>query len=196
MGISADDAVTYRLKLRKKFIELKPHHERQAQSQMEMIMTVQAARMPVGVSSGGRIFGTILLSGLASEIVWEVWARLITPLWVGGPLEPAALVQSVFGFSNRFAGEIIHFLVGLLAYPFGYIFIALPIARAVVPFLPWWIVALGYGVGLWVFALYIMAHLIAGLPAFLGFIPLTWASLLGHLAFALAGAAVVKARLG
>ena len=49
------------------------------------------------------------------------------------------------------------------------------------PWAPWWLVALGYGVGLWIFALFIMAHLIAGLPAFLGFIPLTWASLVGHL---------------
>ena len=37
------------------------------------------------------------------------------------------------------------------------------------PALPWWLVAAGYGVGLWIFALYVMAHLIAGLPAFLGF---------------------------
>jgi hypothetical protein len=159
-------------------------------------MIAQAARMPVAQSSGGRIFTTILLSGIASEIVWEVWARLITPLWVGGPLEPAALVQSVFGLSSRFAAELIHFMVGLLAYPFGYIFIALPIARTIVPFLPWWMVALGYGVGLWVFALYIMAHLFGGQPPFLGFIPLTWASLVGHLLFSLAGASVVKARHG
>jgi hypothetical protein len=163
---------------------------------MEMIMTAQAMKMPIRASSGGRIFTTILLSGLASEIVWEVWARLITPLWVGGPLEPAALVQSVFGLSSRFAAELIHFMVGLLAYPFGYIFIALPLARAIVPFLPWWTVALGYGVGLWIFALYIMAHLIAGLPAFLDWHPIAWASLGGHLLFSLAGAAVVKARHG
>ena len=159
-------------------------------------MTAQAARMPIGESSGGRIFTTILLSGLASEIVWEVWARVLTPLWVGGPLEPAALVQSVFGLSSRFAAEIIHFMVGLLAYPFGYIFIALPIAHTLVPFLPWWIVALGYGVGLWIFALYVMAHLVAGLPAFLAWHLIAWASLGGHLLFALAGAAVVKARHG
>jgi hypothetical protein len=159
-------------------------------------MTMQATTAPIGTSSGGRIFTTILLSGLTSEIVWEVWARLLTPLWVGGPLEPAALVQSVFGLSSRFAAEVIHFMVGLLAYPFGYIFIALPLARVIVPFLPWWMVALGYGVGLWVFALYVMAHLIAGLPAFLGFYPIAWASLGGHLLFALAGAAVVRARHG
>ena len=62
------------------------------------------------------------------------------------------------------------------------------------PWAPWWLVALGYGVGLWIFALYVMAHLIAGLPAFLGFIPLTWASLVGHLLFALVLAWVVRWR--
>ncbi len=159
-------------------------------------MNVQAAKPSAGDVGVGGIIVTILLAGLASEVVWETWARVITPLLVGGPLEPAALVQSVFGLSDRTIAEIIHFLVGLIAYPFGYIFIARPIAKAIFPFLPWWIVGLGYGVGLWIFALYIMAHLFAGLPPFLGFVPLAWASLVGHLLFAVAGAAVVKARLG
>ena len=39
-----------------------------------------------------------------------------------------------------------------------------------------------------------MAHLVAGLPPFLGFIPLTWASLVGHLLFALVLAWVVRWR--
>jgi hypothetical protein len=146
-------------------------------------------------SSLTRIAITVLLAGIAAEAVWEVWARLITPLLAGGPLEPAALVQDVFGLKSRFAAEIIHFLVGLIAYPIGYIVIARPLGKAIVPWMPWWLVALGYGVGLWIFALYIMAHLFAGHPAFLGFIPLTWASLGGHLAFSVALAAVVQARL-
>lgn len=141
------------------------------------------------------IAATVLLAGLAAEFTWEVWARLITPLWVGGPLEPAALVQDVFKLESRFAAEVIHFLVGLIAYPIGYIVIARPLARLIVPWMPWWLVAFGYGVGLWIFALYIMAHLFAGQPPFLGFIPLTWASLVGHLAFSLALAAVVRSRL-
>lgn len=141
------------------------------------------------------LVATVLLAGVAAEVVWEVWARLITPLWVGGPLEPAALVQDVFGLNSRFTAELIHLAVGLIAYPIGYIYIARPIAGAIFPWMPWWLVALGYGVGLWIFALYIMAHLFAGHPPFLGFIPLTWASLIGHLAFAVALAAVVEARL-
>ena len=137
---------------------------------------------------------TVLLAGFAADIAWEVWARAITPLWVGGPLQPAGLVQSVFGFQNLVAAEAIHGVVGVVFYPLGYLFIARPIARTVTPFLPWWIVGLGFGVGLWVFALYVMAHLIAGLPAFLGFIQLTWASLVGHMLFGLITAAVVRWR--
>lgn len=166
-------------------------------------MSTNTAELRSNTSPACSIFITILLAGLASEIVWEIWARIITPLWVGGPLEPAALVQSVFGLTEPVAGisartiaEVIHVLVGLIAYPFGYVFIARPIARAIFPWMPWWMVGLGYGVGLWVFALYIMAHIFAGLPPFLGFITLTWASLIGHMLFALAGAAVVKARMG
>lgn len=137
---------------------------------------------------------TAVIAGIAADIAWEIWARGITPFWVGGPLEPAALVQGVFGLSSRFAAELIHLFVGVVAYPLGYLFIARPLARSVTPFLPWWIVGLGFGVGLWVFALYVMAHFFAGQPPFLGFIPLTWASLVGHLIFGVVCAATVRWR--
>jgi hypothetical protein len=137
---------------------------------------------------------TALIAGLAADLAWEVWARVFTPLWVGGPLEPAALVQSVFGLQSRFLGEVIHFVVGFAFYPLGYLFIARPLARAILPALPWWLVGAGFGVGLWIFALYVMAHLIAGLPPFLGFITLTWASLVGHLIFGVVTAAVIRWR--
>jgi hypothetical protein len=155
---------------------------------------------PSGPSLLPRLTGSLLLSallaGLAADISWEIWARAITPLWLGGPLEPAALVQSVFGLQSRIAAELIHLVVGVLFYPLGYLYIARPLARVLVPFLPWWVVGLGFGLGLWVFALYVMAHLFAGLPAFLGFIPLAWASLIGHLIFGLVTATVVRWREG
>jgi hypothetical protein len=137
---------------------------------------------------------TAVLAGAAADIVWEGWARYVTPLLVGGPLQPAALVQSVFGFQSWFWAEVIHGIVGVLFYPLGYLFVARPIARVVTPFLPWWVVGAGFGLGLWVFALYVMAHLIAGLPAFLGFIPLAWASCAGHVVFGIVTAAVVRWR--
>ena len=142
----------------------------------------------------GATLATAVLAGAAADLVWEGWARLVTPALVGGPLQPAALVQSVFGFQDWLTAELIHGVVGVVFYPLGYLYIARPLARIVTPFLPWWAVGLGFGAGLWVFALYVMAHLFAGLPAFLGFIPLAWASLAGHMLFGLVCAAVVRWR--
>ncbi len=137
---------------------------------------------------------TLLIAGLAADLTWEVWARMITPLIVGGPLEPAALVQSVFGLKSRLTGEIIHLVVGFLFYPIGYLYIARPLQRFILPSLPWVLTALGFGAGLFVFSLYIMAHLIAGFPPFLGWVPLAWCSLFGHLLFGLIVGVVVQLR--
>ena len=137
---------------------------------------------------------SLLVAGALADAAWEIWARLITPLWVGGPLQPEALVQSVFGFQSNLAGELIHIVVGVVFYPIGYVYVARPLARMVAPFLPWWVVGAGFGVGLWVFALYVMAHLFAGLPPFLGWVTLAYASLLGHMLFGVITAAYVQWR--
>jgi hypothetical protein len=139
---------------------------------------------------------TALIAGIAADLTWELWARVITPYLpgVGRPLEPAALVQSVFGLESRLVGEIIHLVVGFAFYPLGYLYIVRPLQRAIIPGLPWYLTAAGFGVGLWIFALYVMAHLIAGLPAFLDFTPLAWASCAGHIIFGLVTGVVVKWR--
>ncbi|MCJ8237455.1 hypothetical protein [Peteryoungia algae] len=155
---------------------------------MTMIETDKAPVLP---RLSGRLLTTIVIAGLVADMTWEIWARGITPLLVGGPLEPAGLIQSVFGFQNRFAAEIIHAIVGIILYPIGYLFIARPLQRMIFPRLPLFLTGLGFGTGLWIFALYVMAHLIAGFPPFLGFIPLTWVSLVGHWLFGLIVAYVV-----
>ena len=96
---------------------------------------------------------TSLLAGLGADLGWEVWARVVTPMLpgVGGPLEPAGLIQSVFGFQSRPAGEAIHLIVGVVFYPLGFLLIARPLQRVLLPRLPWWLTALGFGVGLFVF---------------------------------------------
>lgn len=135
---------------------------------------------------------TVILAGIAADVTWEIWARLITPLWVGGPLQPAALVQSVFGFENLLLAELIHAVVGIVFYPIGYLLIARPLQQLVFPKLPLLVTGIGFGTGLWVFALYVMAHIFAGLPPFLGFISLTWASLIGHILFGIVVAFTVR----
>jgi len=61
---------------------------------------------------------------------------------------------------------------------------------------PWLASAVLYGVILWVFALYFMAHLIAGNAAFLGWTGITWVALVGHVVFAVVAAIVVRVREG
>ncbi len=161
---------------------------------MQSMSIEQPSSMSLFPPLTGRTVATLLIAGLAADLTWEIWARMITPLFVGGPLEPAALVQSVFGLQSRLVGEIIHLVVGFLFYPIGYVYIARPLQRLILPSLPWYVTALGFGAGLFVFALYIMAHLIAGFPPFLGWVPLAWCSLFGHLLFGLIVGAIVRHR--
>ena len=65
-----------------------------------------------------------------------------------------------------------------------------PLSR-LAPVVPWWAVGFIYGAALWVFAVYVMAHLIAGNPPFLGWGSLTWVALWGHALFGLVIAAIV-----
>ena len=82
----------------------------------------------------------------------------------------------------------------MIFYTLGYLLIARPVQKMIVPALHWSLTAVAYGVALWVFALYIVAHLIAGKPAFLGFSGITWVTFWGHIVFALVAAWVIEAR--
>ena len=98
-----------------------------------------------------------------------------------------------FGSSPAGAAQLLHTMTGVVFYVLGYLLVARPIQRSVVPALHWSLTALAYGIVLWVFALYIMAHLVAGLPAFLGFTGITWVALWGHILFAVIAAWVIEA---
>ncbi len=91
---------------------------------------------------------------------------------------------------------MLHILTGLLFYPIGYLFAARPVARAVAPRTPWWVVGTVYGAVIWLWAVYVMAYLVAGLPPFFGFTEFTWVALAGHLLFGWVVAAVIRWRLG
>ena len=62
------------------------------------------------------------------------------------------------------------------------------------PSLPWFVTGAAYGVVLYVFAMYVMAHLFAGFPPFFGFNGLSQSSLIGHTMLGVAIAGVVNAR--
>ncbi|MEM8790007.1 MAG: hypothetical protein AAGE80_00215 [Pseudomonadota bacterium] len=153
---------------------------------------------------------TILLAGAMATVAFDFFGQTISPLlkglgsdFIGAKLAPVPLAQSVLAKLSGIPGKDLralgiphgmHVLTGLIAYPLGWLLIARPIYRAILPDLPWVIPAVLYGVALWVFALYFMAHLVAGNPPFLGFGGITWVALWGHIVFAVVAAWVIQWR--
>ena len=138
----------------------------------------------------------ILLSGAVGTLAFDLWGKAIAPLLGLGGLAPVGLARGflgALGLPNSGAwGNLMHlFLVGVIAYPVGWLFIARPIFARVAPGLHWVIASALYGVALWVFAIGFIAWF-AGNPAFLGFARITWVALAGHVLYAVAAAASVQ----
>lgn len=136
-----------------------------------------------------RTLRDLCLGGAAGLLTWELFARLLTPEVIGGPLEPASLIISLF--ENLFAvnpgrpvAEALHYVTGIALYPLAY-WILTRLARSLGPTLD----GLLWGIATWVIALGLFASL-AGLPFMLGFIPLTWMSLVGHMLYAMVAVGV------
>ena len=141
---------------------------------------------------------TLLSAGALATIAFDAFGQGLSPLLGYAKLAPVGLAGStlkqVFGANPAGAAYLLHVLTGLIFYTLGYFLIARALQRVVLPRLHWSLTAVAYGVALWVFALYIMAHLVAGMPPFLGFTGITWVALWGHILFAFVAAAVIEAQ--
>lgn len=143
-----------------------------------------------------RSFFQILTAGALATIAFDLFGQGLSPLFGFAKLAPVGLANgtltAVFGSAPQGAADALHIMTGLVAYPLGYLLVARPIAAKILPRLHWSLVAIGYGIGLWVFALYGVAHLVAGLKPFLGFTGITWVALWGHILFAFVAAWVLE----
>lgn len=131
----------------------------------------------------------ILISGAVGTVSFDLWGQAISPMLGFASLAPVGLARSLLGAlglpNGAPAGNLMHlFLVGLLAYPIGWLFILRPIQQKLVPALPMLASAALYGVGLWVFAIGGVTA-VAGLPFFLNFTGITWVALVGHVIYAI-----------
>lgn len=83
---------------------------------------------------------TLLLAGSAATIAFDMFGQALAPLAGYAKLAPALLAGSVVkvivGELIKHAGSLVHFLTGLIAYAFGWMFIAKTIADRVAPNLP------------------------------------------------------------
>lgn len=144
-----------------------------------------------------RTLFTLLSAGALATVAFDAYGQGISPLLGMAKLAPVGLasstLKSVFGASPAGLAHLLHMVTGMVFYVLGYFLIARPLQRAVLPQLPWLATAIIYGVVLWVFALYVMAHLVAGMPAFLGFSGITYVALYGHILYAVVAAWVIEA---
>lgn len=141
---------------------------------------------------------TMILAGAIGTAAFDLFGQSLSPMLGFANLAPVPLannvIQVLFGATYRPGAELLHYLAGLVAYPLGWMVLARPLAARLLPALHWWLTAALYGIVLWIFALYVMAHLVAGNPPFLAFTGITWVALVGHVIYALAAASVVEWR--
>ena len=164
-----------------------------------MTMEAAARSTVLGVPALSReTLVTMLVAGCVATIAFDLFGQAISPILGFANLAPVPLAtqtwQVVFGEAYRPGGHLLHYVAGLIAYPAGWMFIWRPAVERIVPMLPWLLSAVVYGVALWVFALYVMAHFVAGNPPFLNFTGITWVALVGHILFAVVAATVEHAR--
>ena len=164
---------------------------------MTAVTTTKASFFP---SLDRKVLIALALSGVAATIAFDFFGQVVSPALGFADLIPVALAKLVIakfiGVTTMSGAYVLHFLTGLLFYPLGYLFAARPVASAVAPGMPWWAVGTIYGAVIWLWAVYVMAYLVAGLPPFFGFTEFTWVALAGHLLFGWVAAAVIRWRLG
>jgi hypothetical protein len=139
--------------------------------------------------------GLMFISGFFATNAFDFWGQVVSPGLGFANLSPHGLAKSLLESlglpSNDFAGYFVHFyLVGLIGYPIGWMFIFAPIWRRVIGQTSWILPAAVYGFGLWVFAIGGITA-IAGLPLFLGFTGITWVALVGHVLYGVVMVAVL-----
>lgn len=141
--------------------------------------------------------GLMFLAGAMATMAFDLWGQLISPGIGWANLSPHGLAKSLlgtFGLPNGdFAGYFVHFyLVGLIGYPVGWLFIFKPVWEKVLGGLGgWFLPAAVYGFGLWVFAIGGITA-IAGLPFFLNFTGITWVALVGHVLYGIVLVLVIR----
>lgn len=132
----------------------------------------------------------VILAGSVATVAFDLFGQALSPMAGYAKLAPVGLangtINALLGTKIAGGGYLLHMIVGLLAYPLGWLLIAKPLSDRVTPWMPKVLVAAAYGIGLWVFALYIMAHWVVGMKPFLGFTGITWVALVGHILYALA----------
>ncbi len=126
---------------------------------------------------------TLVAAGGVGELALEFFAWWIVPATLGKPMRPDVLVADLARSLLHVDISVVlavslHLAAGILIFPLLFV-----VARAAIGFKTTLIPAAVYGVILWLVAQAVLAPL-AGRPVMLGWIANTWASLVGHVLYA------------
>jgi hypothetical protein len=142
--------------------------------------------------------GLMFISGFFATNAFDLWGQVVSPALGFANLSPHGLAKSLLGSlglpNGDFAGYFVHFyLVGLIGYPVGWLFVFKPIWKAVTgDRFGWFLPSAIYGFGLWLFAIGGITF-IAGLPFFLNFTGIAWVALVGHVLYGIVLVGVLRA---
>lgn len=141
--------------------------------------------------------GLMFIAGFVGTNAFDLWGQIVSPALGFANLSPhglaLSLLQSLGLPSNDFAGYFVHFyLVGLIGYPAGWLFVFAPVWRATIGPTHWLMTSSAYGLGLWLFAIGGVTA-VAGLPFFLNFTGIAWVALVGHVLYGVVMVATMRA---
>ena len=144
-----------------------------------------------------RTLGRMFVAGFFATIAFDLWGQIVSPALGFANLSPHGLAKSLLARlglpSDDFAGYFMHFyLVGLIGYPVGWMFIFAPVWNRRIGKTHWFVPSAIYGFGIFLFAIGGITA-IAGLPLFLGFTGITWVALVGHTLYGIVLVAVLQA---
>lgn len=76
----------------------------------------------------------LMVGGALGLLLWELWARLLTPAVLGYPLEPAGLLDALFRHNLGLAvpwllREALHYAIGIAGYPLAYFLVSRLVPR-------------------------------------------------------------------
>lgn len=158
-------------------------------------VSMTGARVP---AMSSRIVGLMFIAGFVATTAFDLWGQAISPGLGFANLSPHGLARSLLGSfglpSSDFLGYFVHFyVVGLIGYPVGWLYVFKPVWTAAFGAGTGWLVPSAvYGLGLWAFAIGGVT-LLAGLPFFLNFTGITWVALVGHVLYGIVLVAVLEA---
>lgn len=153
-----------------------------------------AQRLP---AANANTLGLMFIAGFLATNAFDLWGQIISPGLGFATLSPHGLAKSLMQSlglpSGDFAGYFIHFyLVGLIGYPVGWLFIFRPLWSSLLGERGGWLLPSAiYGFGLWIFAIGGITA-VAGLPFFLNFTGITWVALVGHMLYGIVLVAVLQ----